>query len=119
MVEFGIGSWEKELEEQTLLWCIGPLTLAHARATDAQRSELMNIAANTDAASLESTFWGALAGMTGNRLYPMDLRLWDKAAPPPEDATDEDRAFYVELAGLLVDREDPLPFYLSVVGALL
>ena len=119
MVELGIGSWEKELEEQTLLWCIGPLMLAHTRATDAQRAQLMDIAANAVAETLESDFWSALAAMTGNRLFPMDLRLWDKVAPPPEEATEEDRAFYVELAGLLVDREDPTPFYLSVVSALL
>ncbi len=119
MVELGIGYWERELEEQTLLWCIGPLMLAHRRASDEARSELADIAAEAPPERLEQDFWAALAQATGNRLIPMDLRLWDRAAPPSEPATDEDRAFYVELARLLSEGQDPVPFYLSVVGSLL
>ena len=48
-----------------------------------------------------------------------DLRFWERAANAPESASEEDRAFYIELAGLLVQRQDPLPFYGSVVGTLL
>ena len=119
MVELGIDGWDRELEEQTLLWAIGPLMLAHRRATDAQRAALADIAAHEPAPTLEHRFWEALSAATGNRLFPMDLRFWERAANAPESASEEDRAFYIELAGLLVQRQDPLPFYGSVVGTLL
>jgi len=118
-MQLGIGAWGRELEEQTLLWGIAPLALASRRASTEARAELARIAAEASDESLEQDFWGALAEASGNRLYAMDLRLWDRAAPPPEAASGEDRASYVELARLLVEGRDPVPFYLSIVSTLL
>ncbi len=118
-MQLGIGSWDRELEEQTLLWGIAPLALASTRASAEARAELARIARDAPSESLEQDFWSSLAEASGNRLYSMDLRLWDRAAPPPEAASDEDRASYVKLARLLVEGRDPVPFYLSIVDKLL
>ena len=117
MAELGIGDWERELDEQSLIGCLGPLLLAHRRASDADRLELARIAAEAPDASLERDFWTALARSTGNRLSLMDLRFWEREAVEP--ATPEDRAVYAELARLLCTRRDPVPFYTGLLGSLL
>lgn len=111
------------------------LELASIRATDDARARVLarvdedGASARTAAhvARLERAFWEEIAAAGGNAIFEAELRWWyrivgDRMPRPArvlETPVATRVAFHRELAVRLVERRDPLAFYLAVVRPLL
>jgi DNA-binding FadR family transcriptional regulator len=93
-------------------------SLVHAAAADPGK--------RADFAAFEETFWRALAAAAQNRIFVMEVSWWydmltDRPVPDvvANAAASVRIAFYVELVRRLVERDDPVGYYLAAQRAIL
>ena len=118
-----LGGYKKELDEHELLYGVGPLVVCAARASEAQRRELLRVATDEPEDTLGERFWGLIVEAGENRVYQMEILWWTRIN---QEGSIEDvipiaprRLFYRALAQALVDHEDPVPLYLATVRSVL
>ena len=111
------------------------LSIVEVASRRASRAALAGILASIDAEArdaegdvdaFEERFWRALAAAGKNRIFTMEVGWWyrtlkDRPVPPRIAATPARVriAFFRELARRLVDRDDPVGHYLSMMHAVL
>jgi GntR family transcriptional regulator, transcriptional repressor for pyruvate dehydrogenase complex len=113
----------RELLEYQELYALALLEGAARSGTEAERRSLLlrveqTASTPTLAAArvLDRAFWRAITGMCKNRIFRMEMALFEQWAAddaPLVARPQELRAFYHELARLLVARQDPLALYLA------
>lgn len=135
--------WRPHLLESEIYSMVGPLRLAAARATAAQRGQLAammdGLGGSPSAATLatfEGDFWRLVVNMSGNPIFVMEHAWWTRVAGRAKVAVSgvdmadvvtvasardvsEDLVFYRQLAQLLIAGENPLPHFLAALDQLL